>query len=299
MTMDAAMEDNDTIRKDNGMNVDDSQLSFGPYLQKARLAKGMSIEDVMDYTRISKFVVEQIEADNLSKLPEPVFLKGFLKTFAEAVGADPAEVLRRYNRVLGKEAQQPEGKSEFQKNEQVIRRVSYKTVKQPRNTRKRSGGAMGWLIVLVVGAALAAGIYYYVQHRKNTAPPADQAVTPAETGPGVETPVPGGAPGNDGTSHPESETGSGTVGDAAPVGKATVDGYHLEVVCVEKTTVKVSVDNGAPDEYRMKPGDHVDLKAATMFNILVEDKCGVSLFLNNNPVTLPGKCGQSVNIQLP
>lgn len=299
MTMDTAMEDNNTIRKDDGMNVDDSRLSFGSYLQKARLAKGMSIEEVMDYTRISKFVVEQIEADNLSKLPEPVFLKGFLKTFAEAVGADPAEVLRRYNRALGKETQEPESKSEIQKTEQAIRRVSYKTVKQPRNTRKRSGGLMGWLIVLVVGAALAVGIYYYVQHRKNTMPPEDQAATPAETGAGVETPVPEAAPGDDRASHSESETDSGNAGDAVPVDKAPVDGHHLEVVCVEKTTVKVSVDNGAPDVYTMKPGDHVDLKAATMFNILVEDKCGVSLFLNNSPVTLPGKCGQSVNIQLP
>lgn len=294
MTMDAAMEDNNTSRQDDGMSVDDSRLSFGSYLQKARLEKGMSIEDIMDYTRISRFVVEQIEADNLSKLPEPVFLKGFLKTFAEAVGAEPAEVLRRYNRVLGKEAPQTESKTESQKNEQTIRRVSYKTVKQPRNTRKRSGGAMGWLIVLVVGAVLAAGIYYYVQHRKNAAVPGEQTGTPVETGAGVEMPVSGEGAVADIPVQPEKGPVSGTVGYTTPA-----EGYRLEVVCVEKTTVKVSVDNGAPDVYTMKPGDHVDLKAATMFNILVEDKCGVSLFLNNNPVTLPGKCGQSVNIQLP
>jgi hypothetical protein len=34
--------------------MDDSRLSFGAYLKKVRMEKGMSIEDVMDYTRISK-----------------------------------------------------------------------------------------------------------------------------------------------------------------------------------------------------------------------------------------------------
>lgn len=291
------MEDNNASQNDDVMNMDDSKLSFGSYLKKARLEKGMSIEDIMDYTRISKFVVQQIEADNLSKLPETVFLKGFLKTFAEAVGADPAEVLQRYNRALGREAQQPEGKADAQKTEQAIRRVAYKTVKAPRDTRKR--GSMGWLIALIVGVALAAGIYYYTQYRQNAAVTENQVGTSVETGTDTETPASAVTPGDGNPALPENEAGPGADGNAAPSGIPSADGYRLEVVCVESTTVKVSVDNGAPDVYTMKPGDHVDLKAQAMFNILIEDKCGVSLFLNNNPVTLPGKCGQSVNIQLP
>ena len=63
-------------------SVNDSRLSFGAYLKKTRIEKGLSLEDIMDYTRISKYVLQQIEEVNASKLPEAVYLKGFLKSYA-------------------------------------------------------------------------------------------------------------------------------------------------------------------------------------------------------------------------
>lgn len=296
------MDDKDINTYDDTTNVDDSRLSFGSYLKKARLGKGMSVEDIMDYTRISKFVVQQIEADNLSKLPEPVFLKGFLRTYAKAVGVDPEDVIQRYNRALGKEAQASENLGEgarSNKSNQGVRRISYKTVKPPREGRK--GSPMKWVVLLILVIALAAGAYYYNQSRKKAAEiPAESVQTSQASGAEDKAkpelpPVPeqNGTEkaGTDKPAADSEKTGAGEM--------KSVDGYRLEVVCTEATTVKVSVDGGAPDEYSMKPGDHVDLKAMVMFNILIDDKCGASLFLNNNPVTLPGKCGQSVNIQLP
>lgn len=296
------MDDKDINPYDDTTNVDDSRLSFGSYLKKARLGKGMSVEDIMDYTRISKFVVQQIEADNLSKLPEPVFLKGFLRTYAKAVDVDPDDIIQRYNRALNKESLSAGGMEEGggnHKNNQGVRRIAYKTVKPPRERKK--GSPIKWVVLLILVIALSAGAYYYSQYRKKTAEIPSEPVQTSQAS-GAEDkakpelpPVPeqNGAEkaGTDKPAADSEKTGAGEM--------KSVDGYRLEVVCTEATTVKVSVDGGAPDEYSMKPGDHVDLKAMVMFNILIDDKCGASLFLNNNPVTLPGKCGQSVNIQLP
>lgn len=71
------MIDNIENNHDDFSKIEDSKLSFGSYLKKVRLEKGMSIEDIMDYSKISNHMVQLIEADNISKLPEPVYLKGF------------------------------------------------------------------------------------------------------------------------------------------------------------------------------------------------------------------------------
>lgn len=267
--------------QDDFSKIEDSKLSFGSYLKKVRLEKGMSIEDIMDYSKISNHMVQLIEADNISKLPEPVYLKGFLKTYAKAVGVDPDDVIERYKRALNKETVIAETSRDFQ----GIRRVSYKSVKPPREERK--GGSMKWMMLLFLVAAVAIGAFIYKGYTKNSdEKPTETVQTSQEPVAVTETPL-----------SPPAETEKASEEKVSE--EKAIEGFHLEVVCVEATTVKVSVDGGSPDEYNMKPQEHIDLNAKTMFNILIENKCGVSLFLNNNPVTLPGKCGQSVNIQLP
>lgn len=276
--------DNKEISHEDLLRAEDSRLSFGSYLKKVRLEKGMSIEDIMDYSKISNHMVQLIEADNISKLPEPVYLKGFLKTYAKAVGVDPDDVIDRYNRALNKETV----KTETVRDNHGIRRVSYKTVKPPREDRK--GGSMKWLMFIFLVASLVIGAFVYSDYSKKTdETPAETVQTSQDPVAVTETPV----------SPPTATDQVADEKDAGGMENKPVDGFHLEVVCVEPTTVKVSVDGGSPDQYNMKPQDHIDLNAKTMFNILIENKCGVKLFLNNTPVTLPGKCGQSVNIQLP
>jgi cytoskeletal protein RodZ len=265
--------------------AEDSKLSFGPYLKKVRLEKEMSIEDIMDYSKISKHMVLQIEAENFAKLPEPVYLKGFLKTYAKALGVDPIDIIERYNRSLNKVP----STTETSRDNLGIRRVSYKTVKPPREERK--GGPMIWLVFIFLVVSLVIGAFVYGNYTKNAdEKPAETIQTSQDSVVVTETP----ASPKTATDQAADEATNGKMENSIPL-----EGFHLEVVCVEATTVKVSVDGGSPDEYTMKPQDHIDLNAKSMFNILIDNKCGVNLFLNNNPVTLPGKCGQSVNIQLP
>jgi cytoskeletal protein RodZ len=56
----------------------------------------MSLEEVARVTRIPTPSLESIEADRFDELPGEVFVRGFLKSYALAVGVLPAEVLARY-----------------------------------------------------------------------------------------------------------------------------------------------------------------------------------------------------------
>ncbi|MGD8242634.1 MAG: helix-turn-helix transcriptional regulator, partial [Desulfobacterales bacterium] len=78
------------------MTHDPQSTSFGLFLQSARIEKKISIEALAAETRIRVEVLKRLEAEEHDHLPDEVFVKGFIRTYAEAVGADAKEALERY-----------------------------------------------------------------------------------------------------------------------------------------------------------------------------------------------------------
>lgn len=70
--------------------------SVGSYLKRHRETKAMSVAEVSRVTRIPVISLEAIESDHFDDLPGEVFVRGFLKSYAHAVGLVPQEVLARY-----------------------------------------------------------------------------------------------------------------------------------------------------------------------------------------------------------
>jgi cytoskeletal protein RodZ len=70
--------------------------SVGHYLRAQRETRGMSVEEVSRTTRVPVSSVERIEADRFDELPGEVFVRGFLKSYARALGVEPDDVLARY-----------------------------------------------------------------------------------------------------------------------------------------------------------------------------------------------------------
>ena len=70
--------------------------TVGQFLRRLREAKGMSVEEVSRATRVPVSSVERIEADRFDELPGEVFVRGFLKSYARALGVAGDEVLARY-----------------------------------------------------------------------------------------------------------------------------------------------------------------------------------------------------------
>jgi cytoskeletal protein RodZ len=70
--------------------------SVGQYLREQRAQRGMSVEEISRATRVPVASVERIEADRFDELPGEVFVRGFLKSYARAVGVPADDVLARY-----------------------------------------------------------------------------------------------------------------------------------------------------------------------------------------------------------
>ncbi len=70
--------------------------TVGQLLRRQRIEKRMSVEEISRSTRMPMSSVERIEADRFDELPGEVFVRGFLKAYARAVGLLPDDVLARY-----------------------------------------------------------------------------------------------------------------------------------------------------------------------------------------------------------
>jgi cytoskeleton protein RodZ len=81
---------------DTGRTSSMREPTFGRYLQIVRLERGLRLEAVADETRIAPSTLRAIEAEDFDRLPPDVFLKGFLRAFARAVGADERETIALY-----------------------------------------------------------------------------------------------------------------------------------------------------------------------------------------------------------
>ncbi|HVY27566.1 MAG TPA: helix-turn-helix domain-containing protein [Polyangiaceae bacterium] len=70
--------------------------TVGQYLRELREQRKMSVEEVSRATRVPVASVERIETDRFDELPGEVFVRGFLKSYARALGVPSDDVLARY-----------------------------------------------------------------------------------------------------------------------------------------------------------------------------------------------------------
>jgi cytoskeleton protein RodZ len=66
---------------------------LGETLQRARLARGVTLEEAERTTRISRRYLEALENENFGLLPAPVYARGFLRTYARYLGLEPTDLL--------------------------------------------------------------------------------------------------------------------------------------------------------------------------------------------------------------
>ncbi|HET7343907.1 MAG TPA: helix-turn-helix domain-containing protein, partial [Methylomirabilota bacterium] len=67
--------------------------SVGAHLQQLRQRKGVSLEEIARTTRVARRYLEAIEADAFDTLPAPVFIRGFIRAYCQALGEPPDEAL--------------------------------------------------------------------------------------------------------------------------------------------------------------------------------------------------------------
>jgi cytoskeletal protein RodZ len=70
--------------------------TVGTTLRQRREKKRMGLAEVSRVTRIPVATLESIEQDHFDDLPGEVFVKGFLKSYAQTLGLLPEDIVARY-----------------------------------------------------------------------------------------------------------------------------------------------------------------------------------------------------------
>jgi len=81
--------------------VDTNTDGPGNLLSAARKKAGLSKSDIADQLNLSVAVIEQLESDLHSDDIPDAFLRGYLRTYARAVGQDEEHIIALYSQVIG------------------------------------------------------------------------------------------------------------------------------------------------------------------------------------------------------
>jgi DnaJ-class molecular chaperone len=84
-----------------GISFNPDEESFrGKTLKQIRERMGVELQIISKETKISVRVLEWIEEEAFEKLPTLVYLKGFLKVYAQSLGLNPQKVVEEYLRLV-------------------------------------------------------------------------------------------------------------------------------------------------------------------------------------------------------
>ncbi|WP_241781708.1 helix-turn-helix domain-containing protein [Paenibacillus sp. DMB5] len=130
---------------------------LGRHLKEARLQKGMSLDDVQEVTKIRKKYLEAIEAGDYKVLPGSFYVRAFIKTYAEAVGVNPDELMEEHGNVPAAPVD-----------------TTMETVIQKRSRRTETERNAKWLPTVLMWTfpvLIIAVIYWYASSNMNKSDP--------------------------------------------------------------------------------------------------------------------------------
>lgn len=75
--------------------------SLGDEFRAAREARHLSLSDVSKQIHVRSVYLQNIEDEDWTSIAAPVYVRGFIRTYARFLGLDPEDAVRRYNLLLG------------------------------------------------------------------------------------------------------------------------------------------------------------------------------------------------------
>jgi len=70
--------------------------TLGSYLRSEREHRGLALRTISEKTKVSVGLLEGLEADDISRWPGGIFRRAFVRAYAQCVGLDPEDVIRRF-----------------------------------------------------------------------------------------------------------------------------------------------------------------------------------------------------------
>ncbi|MDU4959716.1 MAG: DUF4115 domain-containing protein [Sporomusaceae bacterium] len=239
-------------------------------LRDERQRQGLTLKDIEAVTNIRVLYLQAIEEGNYSVLPGEVYVKGFIRNYANALGLNGAEYVELYRRE--RQPADPEPASAAAETPQ-------ETPPAPRSAatrrRQRSRQTEIWLTGLLL-LAVGGGFWWYHSSAGDAPPPAvpPPAAAPAPAAPPVAAP-------------------DAPVRPAVPA-KADETAVSVTAAFSSRSWIQVTVAGKILYEGIPQPGETLAWQASQPITVKVGNAGAVELTHNNRPVGKLGGNGEVV-----
>lgn len=122
---------------------------LGSRLKAERQRQGLTIEQIMEITKISRININALEDGNQKEFPHQVYAKGFIKNYAKALGLDAEEIGEDFSKIISTDA---DVEDIYQPDEPILHEYS--------ETKKN--GSLGTVIIILILLAVLGGLVYYL-----------------------------------------------------------------------------------------------------------------------------------------
>ena len=152
----------------------EGESSLGARLRQAREARGISLRELSDQTRIARRYLEAIEADDHKELPGGIFNRSFIKAYARAVGFNETEAVNAYTEVARAHGEAPDELPTSRQSSRIY--MDGDTARSPVIT-----ALLSFVILAIISLGIYAGLHYYQRRNADlsAAPPQPGATAPA------------------------------------------------------------------------------------------------------------------------
>ena len=75
-------------------------MEFGKSLKAAREAKGLTVAQMVEMTHLAPTTITELESEDFSRIAAPIYGRGFVKLYCEAVGLDPKPFVAEFMEIF-------------------------------------------------------------------------------------------------------------------------------------------------------------------------------------------------------
>lgn len=255
--------------------------SLGEFFRQAREARGLTLDEVASKTRIHPAFLMALEEGNFAKLPDQVFAKGFVRSYARSLGLDEEEAIRRFSASAGA----------FYEQQVERERLRLKQAEEERRKKANRN-----VVVAAAGVALLVLVFLLTRDRSPVVPnrvPGDlEQSRTAPAARATNNPPAVGSPAEGPSESMSLASAANEPQDQLPLEGVRPDKAPLilDLEATELSWVVVQVDGTGVHEALLRPGDRVRWKASEQFTITLGNAGGVRVELNGK---LQGPFGPS------
>ena len=289
------------------MEKTDLENRFFEELKRTRESKGLRLEDIARRYRIRLSFLESIESGRFEDLPEPVYTKTFIKTYAGLLGVDAGPILAKYAKHIEQTLPPapPEEKAAGLKGPDAGRTAL--------NLLGMLGSRVGWTF-LALAVVIALGIYAF-QDRPEKPVPAKTTVReetrlpekPAEAkppeAPPAQQPEAAPPPAQEQAAAPEPKKPQAPPPaektEPPPAAPPATGPLSLTIEATEAAWVQVKADKSSAVQRLLQAGEKVSVEAKEKITVDLGNAGGVQITFQGRSLGSPGKRGEVVHLVYP